>query len=172
MNPELPKHRLYPLLLLGLVCVLAAGCGSTPKTGKPAKWDIKVTKVTPASIEVDLIGISKSEDAYWRNVKLDEYWKANSPLRAQVEKRAKTTKFETAQTFVLAQDDPVWATWFGYGAVELVVMANLPGKFSNDLADPRRLILPLDKKQWLAKNKTIELEVSDVQVRALTPQKP
>jgi hypothetical protein len=158
--------------MVGLVGFLAAGCGSAPKKAKPVNWDMKLTKVTPASIEVDLIGISKSEDSYWRNLRPDDYWKPNSPVRKQVEKRAKTTKFEASPEFVLPKDDPIWNAWFGYGSVELVVMANLPGKFGNDPADPRRLVLPLDKKQWLAKDKTIELEVSDVQVRALTPQKP
>jgi hypothetical protein len=154
-----------------LACSLALlGCKSTPK---PAPWTVKITKVTPASIEVDLVGISRSEDAYWRNsVKPDDYWKPNSLLRKQVEKRKKGTNFADSSEFILAKDDPIWNTWSGYGTYELLIMANLPGRHDNSPSDPRRVFLPLDKGSWDAKNKTIEVEISDTQVRPLTPQKP
>lgn len=162
------------LLLLAL-CLVAPGCSSTGhKSGKPVAWNVKITKTTAASVEVDIIGVSMSEDAYWRrSVKPDDYWNPSKPIRAQAKARTRTTRFENGSVFVLKLEDPIWNQWRGYGTSELLVMANLPGKYSNDEADPRRLILPLGKNDWLPReSKTLELEILDAQIRPLTPAKP
>ncbi len=168
-----PKRSLAPMTpVLLVIALVAVGCGSTPKP-KVRTWTIKITKVTPASIEVDLLGVNKSEDSYWRSVSVSKYWQPNSPLRREAESRAKSTRFEGSREYVLSKDDPIWAKWFGYGAYELMVIANLPGSFSDGAADPRRLFVPLDKAQWpQAKDQTLELEISENQVRVLTPQRP
>ncbi len=157
-------------ILLLLCALVAPGCSSSGhKSGKPTAWNVKVTKVTPASVEVDLLGISAAEDSYWRrSVKPDDYWDPNKPIRKQALARAKTTRFEDP-AFIVKMDDPVWAKWRGYGASELLIMANLPGKYSNDEADPRRQILSLGKNDWKAKDKTIEVEILDGQIRVVTP---
>lgn len=158
--------------LVGL-SFLTPGCSSAPKPSKPVQWSVNISKVTPASIEVDLVGISRSEDAYWRSIKPSDYWKPNSKLRKEVQDRCFKIKFESPDKSSLSKDDPMWNKWFGYGAFELMVIAELPGKdFDDGPADPRRLFLNLGKKQWQAKNMVIELEVSDGQVRVLTPQNP
>lgn len=158
-----------PLLVLATAW-LAAGCaGHGPGTPKP--WNLNMKKTTAASVEVDLVGISPSEDAYWRrSVKPSKYWTPGDPARKQVQARAKTTRFENGNVFVLKIDDPIWKQWLGYGSTELLIMANLPGRFSDDEADPRRLILPLGSKVWETKDKTIEIEILDGQIRVLTPQ--
>jgi hypothetical protein len=160
-------------LLLSLA-LLAPGCSSAGhKSGKAKPWNIKITKSTAASVEVDLIGVSPSEDGYWRrSVKPDDYWNPNKPIRKQAGSRMKSTRFEEGPTFVLKGDDLIWKSWLNYGATELLVMANLPGKYSNDEADPRRLIIPIGKNDWQAKDKTLELEILDGQIRVLTPAKP
>jgi hypothetical protein len=160
-------------LLLSLV-LLAPGCSSAGhKSGKAKAWNVKITKSTVASVEVDLLGISSPEDSYWRrSVKPDDYWNPNKPIRKQASNRMKSTRFEEGSTFVLKSDDATWNKWLSYGATELLVMANLPGKYSNDEADPRRLIIPIGKNDWQAKDKTLELEILDSQIRVLTPAKP
>ena len=165
-------------LLCAAVSLLAAGCAShsTPPTrGSVVPWTIKITKVTPASVEVDLFGVNKSDDAYWRNsVQMDAYWKPKSAIRQSAIDRyeAKTTRFDTPETFVLDGRDPVWTKWSSYGSYELAIMANLPGTFSNPAADPRRLFLPLGKKEWDAKGRTLEIEILEGQIRVLTPPRP
>lgn len=156
------------------VGVLASGCGSAGhKSGKPVAWNLKIKKTTAASVEVDLIGVSPSEDAYWRrSVKPDDYWNSSKPIRKQAQSRMKSTRFESGDVFELKAEDPIWKQWKGYGTSELLVMANLPGKYSNDESDPRRLIVPIGKNEWLAKEKTLELEVLDGQIRVLTPPRP
>ena len=165
-------------LLCAALSLLAAGCGTTPPPptrGSVVPWTIKITKVTPASVEVDLFGVNKTDDAYWRNsVQMDAYWKPKSPIRQSAIDRyeAKTTRFDTPGPFVLDGRDPVWKKWSGYGSYELAIMANLPGTFPNPAADPRRLFLPLGKKEWDAKGRTLEIEILEGQIRVLTPPRP
>ncbi len=167
-----PLNALIRTGLLLLLCAwLAPGCSSSGhKSGKPMAWNIKVKKVTSASVEVDLLGISAAEDSYWRrSVKPDDYWEPNKPIRKQALARAVTTRFENDSVFDLKMDDPIWKKWQSYGASELLIMANLPGKYSNDESDPRRQILSLGKNDWKTKDKTIEVEILDGQIRVVTP---
>ena len=38
--------------------------------------------------------------------------------------------------------------------------------------DRRRIFVPLDKNVWVAKDKTLQIEVQDQFIRVTTPQKP
>ena len=174
MNPLFSQSHFRFAILLLAIGLMTPACGSAGhKSGKPIAWNVKITKSTAASLEVDLIGVSPSEDAYWRrSVKPDDYWNPSKPVRKQAQNRAKTTRFESGNVYVLKIDDPTWNQWRAYGTSELLVMANLPGKYSNDEADPRRLVVPIGKNDWQAKDKTIELEVLDSQIRVLTPPRP
>ena len=160
------------------LALLAPGCASGPQPptrGTVIPWNLKITKNTPASIELDLIGVSKSEDDYWRNnVKMDEYWKPGSPIRQAVidGKRSVSATFDQSKTFYLDRTNAIWKTWFSYGSYELAIMANLPGKYAPGPSDPRRLFLLLGKNEWDAKKRTLEVEILEGQIRVLTPQKP
>jgi hypothetical protein len=147
--------------------LLNSGCKSTPKPPKPVPWSVTITKQTPASIEVDLVGVSPSEKPYWQNnVRPDDYWK-NGPVRQAAQKV--TTTFKEGATFTLPSTDPIWKQWFGYGTTELMIMANLPGKYDNGPYDRRRVFVPLDKKAWESKDKTIKIQILDEFIRVLTP---
>jgi hypothetical protein len=173
MNPVQVKARSWVSLLLLGALVFSAGCSSTRhKSGTPVAWNIKLVKTTTSSVEVDLIGISISEDSYWsKSVKPDDYWNPSKPIRSQAESRAWSTRFETAPVSILKIDDKIWNQWLGYGASELLILASLRGRYSNDENDPRRLILDIGKNHWQAKDKTLELEVLDGQIRVLTRPK-
>jgi hypothetical protein len=154
---------LFALLFIAASCSLLGG-----KSTKPVAWNIKITKSTPASIEVDLIGVSPSEDGYWRrSVKPDDYWDPNKPIRKQAATRMKSTRFEEGPTFVLKSEDPIWNKWLSYGATELLIMASLKNKHSNDESDPRRLFISITKGAWQAKDKTLEVEILEDQIRVL-----
>lgn len=142
------------------------GCKSTPKP-KPVTWKVEITKQTPASIEVDVVGVSPSEKPYWQNnVRPDDYWK-NGPVRQAAQKLS--TTFQEGNTFTIQTTDPIWKQWFGYGATELMIMANLPGKYDNGPYDRRRLFVTLDKKAWESKDKTLKIQILDEFIRVLTP---
>jgi hypothetical protein len=169
MNPMKSKNVKFAILVVALSS-LVVGCHTPPP---PVAWNIHITKVTTASVTVDLMGISRTEDGYWRNsVKPSDYWNPNRPIRKEAAARARTTDFKDQKEFLLSGEDPIWGQWISYGAFELMIMADLPGINDNSPSDPRRVFLPLNKKQWQTKNKTIEVEISDSQVRVLTPQQP
>lgn len=155
-------------ILLAAIALGEAGCSSTPKA-KPVAWRVSIAKETPASIEVDLVGVSPSDKPYWQNnVKPDDYWKAGNSVRKGAQKVS--TIFQDSPTWVLQAEDPIWAKWFSYGATELMVIANLPGKYDNGPYDRRRVFLPLDKKVWAAKDRTLRIQIQDEFIRVLTPQ--
>jgi hypothetical protein len=163
-------------LLCAAVSLLAAGCAShppPPTRGSVVPWTVKITKATPASVEVDLFEVNKLEGAHWRAVRMDDYWKPNSPIRqsARKEYSAITTRFDAPGPFVLKIDDEHWKQWSGNGRYELAIMANLPGTFPNPADDPRRLFLLLGKKEWDTKDRTLEIKILEDHIRPLTPLK-
>jgi hypothetical protein len=123
---------------------------------------------------MDFVGVTPLEKQTWMNsgsYNPDAYWKAGSAIRRSVQARMISTEFKNDNTFILMVTDPIWRTWFSYGATELMVMAKLPGDYDNGPYDPRRIFLPLDKNFWDAKKRTLEIKVQDSIVRVVTPQK-
>lgn len=147
------------LLVLCAATVLPmAGCSSTPK-GKPTAWNISITKKTTASIEVDLIGVaSQNEETFLNGLSREQYWTPDSQIRKDADKLGnKLTKFlQEDKPWVISRDDPQWSKWLDRGVYELFVVARLP-EASGDWKVP----LPLDKKAWVAKDKTLEIVVVD-----------
>jgi len=148
--------------LCALVLSLAlatTGCKSTPK---PVPWRISITKTTPASIEVDLIGVTEKEKSFYEGLSMDNYW-PNSPVRRDADKESQILK--TKETWIIKRDDPHWAEWKKRGVTTLVVVANLP--VPNGLW---KVALPLDKKSWDASNHTLEIEIQNTLIRVNTPE--
>jgi len=155
---------------IAVVLVLAAlflvGCGTT----QPTPWNVSITKTTPASIEVDLIGVTESEKPYWEGYNIDKYW-TDGDLRRKNAKPL-SQDFQSGKRWVVSVDDTKWQEWINRGATSLLVIANLPGHFDAGPADPRRIFLPLEKAAWKAKNLTLEIEIQDTMILVLTAQKP
>jgi hypothetical protein len=148
-------------VLLGMLAFIPIGCQGV----KP--WDLVINKTTPASIEVDLIGINEIVKPAWEGYDVDQYWTPGDSRRANAEKL--TMNLPTGQPWIVRKDDPHWRSWIDHGATELLIMANLPGHFAPGPTDPRRIFLPLDKHRWKAKGDTLEIEVQDTIVRPITP---
>ncbi len=151
--------------LLATLTLVGAGCG-TPKA-KPVNWNVSFNKTTPASIVIDVVGVSPMDKAHLSAIKVDDYWKHGNAIRAELLKV--TAQLPTGEPWVLKADDPIWKKWKSYGATELMVMATLPCK---DCDDRRRIFIPLDKHVWNARHSTLEFEVQDERIHALTPQNP
>ncbi len=153
-------------LLLALLAAATFGC----RSASPRAWNVNLNKVTIASVEVDVIGLSPTEKPYWQSAKVDDYWQAGSSLRKDVESRRVSSNFKSGATWTLKIDDPIWQTWFNYGTTELMIIARLPGSsFDNGPFDRRRIFVPLGSKFWKASDKTLRLEVQDEFIRVLTP---
>ena len=89
----------------------------------------------------------------------------------QVEKI--TFKFSPGTTeSKLVITDAIWQKWLSKGATHLVVLADLPGSFSQDLPgnqDPRRHSESLDKCHWADKTTLVSFQVRQSGVELLTP---
>jgi hypothetical protein len=140
------------------VALTAVSCVSTSKP-----WTVSITKTTPASIEVDLIGVSESERAFYENLAWDAYW-PNTRVRMDADKLTKV--LEKGKPWVIDIKDPIWARWLNRGATKLFILANLP-----DRSGLWKVALPLDKGSWKAKGDMLEIQVQDTMIRVLTAPK-
>jgi len=152
------------------MALAAAGCAAGSKI-KAKPWNVSITKRTPASIKVDLIGITPMEKPVWEAYPLDKYWTPGDPRRAAAIADMVTVDLEQDVPWKIPETDSHWNMWRSRGASDLLIVARLPGKFENlsGMADPRRVFISLDKRAW--KGKTLEFEVNDAGIRNLTPQK-
>ena len=156
--------------LLASVVFLISGCATLQK---PVVWNISIDKTTPASIEVDLIGITASEIPAWESMNVDKYLAPGSQLRKDADKN--TVDLKMGKQLVLSKTDPKWSGWLlpgGRGVDHLVIIANLPGQWQAGTGDWRRKIIPLDKRAWQAKNDTLEFQVKDTEISEMTARTP
>lgn len=158
------------LFTVAAIGLLGTGCSSTPKAAKGKPYNVRITKTTPASIEVDLIGVSPLEKPMFQGKSIDDYWLPGDPLRkGLVEGRDRlSVQLKLDEPWVLDRKNKIWKTWIkSRGVNELLLIANLPGTFQGGPADPRRLFVPLS--EW--KGNTIKIEVREAQIVPLTPRK-
>mgnify|MGYP000546895464 CR=1 FL=1 len=163
-----------PLLLLACAVGLA-GCASAPK---PAPYTIKLTldpSLAGTSLQLDIIGANTTSDLpKWQNYSVTNYWQPGNAFRRDA--RKVTLAFGRGQPTVqtLASTDAQWAEWLRTGAMHLVLVADLPGTVADQVgnADPRRLILPLDRSAWGSKVKEIDVVVQESGLRLMTPRRP
>jgi hypothetical protein len=163
------KHSnawMFPVLL-AVVSLFGAGCGSP----SPAAWNLSLTKLTPASIDVDIVGVQPSDEAQLTSMKVDDWWSPppNDLIRRGFKDMTLTSNFQTGDKWVVDEKDPIWKKWFGSGVTQIMVIANLPRVHDNSPSDPRRKFLKLTKGTWKDVSKqTLEIHVQDDRVRVIT----
>lgn len=144
-------------LLIGMFALafLAGGCAPGPFNVE-VFLDEKDTGLrdqsgTIKAIEVDFIGVNESELDRWKQMPVSEFWGVDSPIRANAKKHVMAFGQGLPLKQTLLETDPVWKTWIDErGAKYLVVFAYLAWlqKDQPGTADPRRLILPLERGKW------------------------
>ena len=154
--------------VLAVITAITAGCHGV------GPWNLSINKPTTASIRVDLLGVTALEKVQWQNnVKPDDYWKPNSPIRNGALERTLTNDFQVGATWAVSKPNAIWDKWFSYHATDLMIMADLPGgPYDNSAFDRRRIFLPRDSKAWKAKDQTLEIRVEDNFIRVLTKERP
>lgn len=167
-------HQLTFLTLISLGLFLAGGCNST--TVKPRAFEVHLTvdkALAGTSLQVDLIGANTLADLpKWTSYSVTEYWQPDNPQRRDASRV--TYQFGARQPLkvVLDREDPRWQAWLNAGVQNLVIMADLPGAATDQAgnADPRRLIIPLDKKLWRSGD-PLEIVIQEGGLRLITKQK-
>lgn len=169
----LPITRFF--LCLGVVASLIglAGCASVPK---PIPYNIEIktdAALAGASLQVDLVGVNELSDLpKWQTYSVTSYWQPGNAFRRDAVKTTLEFGRGKPDTQTLSSTDPRWQEWIRAGALHLVIVADLPGVVSDQAgnADPRRLIIPLDRAAW-NKVTTIQVQVQESGLRLLTPRK-
>jgi hypothetical protein len=165
------------LVLAGLISLasLLGGCATAPK---PQAYSIKV-ELDPAlagtSLQVDVMGANKVSDLpKWESYSVTEYWQPGNVARRDARKATMQFGRGRPESQILAANDPRWSEWMNTGAQYLVILADLPGSWTDrpGNADPRRVILPLDKSEWVKGTGTIEFVIQQSGIRLVTPKKP
>jgi len=170
-----------PSILLRICATLASlavlalvGCSTAPK---PRNYNLKIEcdqALAGSSIQLDIIGANAISDLpKWQSYSVSDYWQPGNPMRRDAEKIVLRFGQAKSNTQVFSGTDPIWNRWLATGALYLVVIVDLPGIASDreGNADPRRLILPLDSREWPGNVETIELRVQEAGIRLLTPKR-
>ena len=101
------------------------------------------SSVASASVLVDVVGIGPNNQSL-KATGVRQYWQSGSASRRG---DGKTFRFgpNAPQSYTIEASDPIWKKWNQSGVTEVMVIADLPGAFS-DLpgdADARRKLLPV-----------------------------
>jgi hypothetical protein len=166
-------NRSLAAAVLAALVAFTGGCGGAGM----GKYNVTVVpgsslRESPGgmpSVEVDLVGVSESEAARWKSYPINDYFSGRDQLRADADKKTLAFTAGSPGPQTLSAKDPIWQTWKGKQATELVILANLPG-VSGKGEDPRRLVLPLASNRW--EGDTIEVEVQRSGIVPRTPMKP
>ena len=173
-------NRMLKPFLAGLSSLLLAatftGCDSC-KPGKPGpigKYNIEVgldESLKASSVLVDLVGVNGVNLSRWEGYDMSKYWKENDPMRRDADKVVLNFVSGQALSQSLAMTDPKWDQWKAKGVTHVLVLADLPGQQTSKQGsqDARRQILPLDKCNWPAKTKTLNVLVQRSGIVAVTP---
>lgn len=137
-----------------VLAFLAGGCAPGPFNVEVslAEKDAKLRDETGTlrSIEIDLVGVNESELERWKQMPISNFWKTDSPIRLGSRRFVMAFGQGRSPKQALLKADAIWKTWIEErGAKYLVVLAYLPSiQDQPGEADPRRIILPLERGKW------------------------
>lgn len=170
--------KLVALFGLGLVLIgMGTGCSTKPQM-EPR--DVRVTlddSLRDASgklksVQVDIKAVNPNERDRWINIPVDEFWAPGSTLASSPNVYVMKFNYqENVATKLLPKTDPIWGKWAADGAMDLVVIATIPGLSGNGAGtqDPRRLVFPLDSHRW---DELDELKINVSRSGISSPNRP
>ncbi len=133
-------------LVAAVLCSLFAGCASTLEivtVNMDRAWQYQ-TDFLP-SIEVHVIGVSDKDFHLWNTYAMSKYWQPGDRLREGSDKYVMRFGEGLPSKQVLKNDAKIWRTWHKAEATHLVILADLPGTYSDQPGndDPRRSLVPI-----------------------------
>ena len=155
--------KILSFAVFALFGISFTGCETTQY---PDPFDFNVilgSQLKGASVQVDIIGISEDQLETYVNKSITEYFKPDDPLRENAFKTSLNFRRDTAEAQTFPITDPMWEAWIEENNAQYIVfLADLPGltKDQPGNADPRRLILPLDRSQWEKRPEIISVRIT------------
>ena len=170
------KRAVVTIALVACTLALAVvGC-RTPRA-RMGRYDVKITlsqSMTDStgmlpSVEVHILALGVVRGQGLESQSMTDYWNPNRPKDDYVKH---TMHFGEGHPHsrILRRTDPIWSEWDRAGASWLFVLADLPGVYEDkkDVKDPRRMILPLDPRNW--RYKGIDIMIEPGGIYNLTPR--
>lgn len=160
-----------------LLTALFAGCGNNSNRQCSSALNVTVQPdICKKSVEVHLVGVSKSEKDSWDLVPMTKYWEYGNKLRNSAKDYTKVIKFGGDEPCkkVLCKNDEFLKIWKKKKSEYLFIMANLPGVFDDmdKSADARRLRIPaLNSKCWKFGHPAIEISINSGNIACYTEHK-
>jgi len=131
------QREFMSVLIMATVCL--GGCRSI------------AVKTNIVPVEVNVVGINKSQFPYWQGMSMTAYWEPENQDRKQAKKDGFLHEMRFSQSgsreLILARNDSIWKKWKKKKTDYLFIMANLPpGTYKDQTgsADKRRLIIPYE----------------------------
>jgi hypothetical protein len=164
--------RLFPALVLACIAALLTGCSNAP-VAHTLTFTVDKSQHNK-SVQVDIFGINATTDLpKWEAYVISEYWQPNNTARSDLDRVSLHFGRKHPTTQSLSEFDSHWERWLATGATYAVVIADIPG-VTNDRAgnaDPRRLILPLNRRLWDKDDDgAIKILIQESGLRLITPR--
>lgn len=138
-------------MLMAAGVVVLAGCGDK---ARPYHLLLECDEVVAKnSVRVDLVPVSQFELQDMEGYSVSKWWDPQDRKRASMaDKITKNFGIGQPRSYLIKTSDPEikakWRDWLNRRVTHVIVLADLPG-VTQDLpgnADPRRKIIPLNKK--------------------------
>ena len=162
--------------LVAIVFILTsfAGCRNILLCPKLTAYNIQFSidgSLHGSTIQVDLIGFNEGNLDRYKSYSVSDYF-GDPDDRIRKLSYKKQFVFGQGQRMeqVMLVTDPLWYTWLNQeNASYLLVLVDLPGVIDDEegQADPRRLILPLDKCAWQGNVETIDIVINEINTYSL-----
>jgi hypothetical protein len=153
-------------LVCGLLLIVAAACVGC-QSSRPMEVTVRLDdRIRTASgyptLEVDLVGVNDTD--VLRDIDPDEYFAPGSEWRRNADNFTMAFSNEHAEPKWLKRDERCWSAWKKAGAVDLLVLVDHLPRSTDSRS--RRLVLPLDSKEW--ESSPLEIVIYSNQVRCVT----
>jgi hypothetical protein len=181
--PAMTTRRLLcGLLLVGLLA--AVGCTGMGRFDLDVTMDHRAFQAelgTVPSVEVNFIGVNRTEYAVWYSYSINKYWLPENSQRVTAVRQGETAVATFSEhppyNVVISRTNKFWDRWRKKGAIYLIALCNYPrtSKDEPGEADPRRVILPLSKQRWSGYfwgRRRIRFQVTPRGIDCLTPPLP
>ena len=164
--------RFFRVTFVAAVALLATGCSTWPKDLNVRLAESEQGPGTP-SVDVHLVAVPASKLRQFRTMSVTDYWSPSGQSRSAMPARKELFLGPGATSRTISRNDPIWKQWNAKQRPYLFVLADLRGVAEKEgAADPRRIVLPLDKNRWPGGTKTIRVDVHRDRVELATPFKP
>ena len=145
---------------VGCVFVASAltGCSAPKYTVTVSLSDELANSAEIGTIEIDLVSGSEAATRQLEDTPVDRYFDPAEGLRGRSDKKTFVFTRSNTEAMVVDRSDPIWDTWNGALATDVVAMLNVTWfRADGSGNDPRRLMISLGSEEYASRDFEIEI---------------